>query len=43
MELEFGFKPLIPTKTLHKRVDCWNKNQNNPINFYVGDLLNHDS
>ena len=41
MELEFGFKPLIPTKTLHKRVDCWNKNQNNPINFYVGDLLNH--
>ena len=41
MELEFGFKPLILTKTLHKRVDCWNKNQNNPINFYVGDLLNH--
>ena len=41
MELEFGFKPLILPLTLHKRVNHWNKNQNNPIKFHVGDLLNH--
>ncbi len=41
MELEFGYKPLIPQLSLQERVKKWNFNQSNPIKVVIGDLLNH--
>ncbi len=41
MELEFGYKPLVPQKSLQDRVKIWNKNQVKPIKILIGDLLNH--
>ena len=41
IENEENVKPLFPQITLGERVDLWNKNVNKPIDFVVGDLLNH--
>jgi UDP-sulfoquinovose synthase len=41
MELEFGFKPLIPQLSLQERAKKWNLNQDNPVKVVIGDLLNH--
>lgn len=41
MELEFGFKPLIPQLSLQERAKKWNLNQDNPVEVVIGDLLNH--
>jgi len=41
MELEFGYKPLIPQLSLQDRVKKWNSNQNKKIKLEIGDLLNH--
>ena len=41
MELEFGYKPLIPQLSLQDRVKKWNLNQNKKIKLEIGDLLNH--
>lgn len=41
IENEENVKPLFPQITLGERVDLWNKNINKPIDFVVGDLLNH--
>ena len=39
-ELEIGVKPLIPTVTLHERVDTWKDVTGKDIKLYVVDLLN---
>ncbi len=41
IENEENVKPLFPQITLGERLDLWNKNVNKPIDFVVGDLLNH--
>ena len=41
MELEFGYKPLIPQLSLQDRVKKWNLNQNKKIKLEKEDLLNH--
>ena len=40
IELENGITPLNHVSTLHRRVNIWNQNQNNPISLEVGSLLN---
>jgi len=40
IELENGITPLNYISTLHRRVNIWNQNQNNPISLEVGSLLN---
>tara|TARA_B110000211_G_scaffold226921_1_gene281081 strand:+ start:1970 stop:3121 length:1152 start_codon:yes stop_codon:yes gene_type:complete len=41
IELENGIEPLLPIAPLHKRINTWNKNQNNKINIEIGSLMNH--
>lgn len=41
IENEENIKPLFPQIPLAERVNLWNKNINKPIEFIVGDLLNH--
>ena len=41
IENEENIKPLLPQIPLAERVSLWNKNVNKPIEFVVGDLLNH--
>lgn len=41
-ELEDGIEPLLPTPTLHRRVQCWNASgSGSEIRMKVGDLINH--
>ena len=41
-ELEDGIEPLLPTPTLHRRVQCWNTSDSgSEIRMKVGDLINH--
>ena len=41
-ELEDGIEPLLPTPTLHRRVQCWNASgSGSDIRMKVGDLINH--
>ena len=41
-ELEDGIEPLLPTPTLHRRVQCWNTSgSGSEIRMKVGDLINH--
>jgi len=40
-ELEEGIEPLLPTPTLHRRVQRWKEVTNRDIHLRVGDLCNH--
>ena len=41
-ELEDGIEPLLPTPTLHRRVQCWNASgSGSEIRMKGGDLINH--
>jgi len=40
-ELQFGVKPLIPTKTLHERLEIFKNMTGQEIYLRVGSLLNH--
>jgi UDP-sulfoquinovose synthase len=41
IESEYGIEPLNDISTFKKRVNHWNKNQSNRINYRVLDLLNY--
>ncbi len=41
IESEYGIEPLNDISTFKKRVNYWNKNQSNKINYRVLDLLNY--
>ena len=41
IESEYGIEPLNDISTFKKRINHWNKNQSNPINYRVVDLLNY--
>ena len=41
IELEVGVTPLNKVFTLQERIDFWNKNSNNKIELFTGDILNH--
>lgn len=41
IENEEGIKPLFHQVPLRERINLWNKNINKPIDYIVGDLLNH--
>ena len=41
IESEYGIEPLNDISTFKKRINHWNKNQSNSINYRVVDLLNY--
>ena len=41
IETELGIEPLNLVNFFQKRVEIWNKNQNNKIDYIVSDLLNY--
>ncbi len=41
IELEHGISPINEVLSLQSRIRYWNYNQNNKIDFLIGDLLNH--
>lgn len=41
LETQLGFEPLFPNPSLQARVKTWRALSGKPINYSVGDLLNH--
>ena len=41
LETQLGFEPLFPNPSLQARVKAWRALSGKPINYSVGDLLNH--